>query len=103
MSNAKWASDSESSRATRRNATRDVAFRHEQTLGGIQQETELSELNPIQGWVATPYVSSSRPFCVRFNAGIRQAPYTYAETLDTGPLAKRDPVGSHPRSSANDF
>ncbi len=32
----------------------DVAFQHEQTLGRIQQETKISELNTIHGWASHP-------------------------------------------------
>ncbi len=44
------------------------------------------------GRLASPYLSSSLPFCVRFNVPVT----SYAATLDTGPLAKSYPGGFTP-------
>ena len=44
----------------------------------------ISELNTIQGGIASPCLSSSLPFCVRFNVPVT----SHAATLNTKPLAK---------------
>ncbi len=46
----------------------------------------------IQGGLASPNLSSSLPFWVRFNVPVT----SYAATLDTGPLAKSYQVGFTP-------
>ena len=63
----------------------------------------ISGLHTIQRGTASPYLSSSLPFCVRFNAGLRNWPYTCAATLDTGPLARSYPGGVSSRLSPNHF
>ena len=65
----------------------------------------LSELNTIQGGVASPCLSSSLPFCVRFNRALRLAsqPYSQAATLDTKPLAKSYLGGSRSHWSSTHF
>ncbi len=35
------------------------------------ERNHISELNTIQGGIANPYLSSSLPFCLRFNAELR--------------------------------
>ncbi len=67
-----------------------------------------AELNTIQGGTANPYLSSSLPFCLRFNVELRPhlgggLPYNNAAKLDTGPRAKSYPGGIRPRSSSNHF
>lgn len=58
------------------------------------RKTMISELNLIQGWTASPYLSSSLPFCVRFNQRLRrEMSYTLTATLDTGPVANSYPGG----------
>lgn len=42
-------------------------------LGQIPTGTMISELNTIQGGVASPYLSSSLPFCLRFNVELRRS------------------------------
>jgi len=42
-------------------------------LGQIPTGTKISELNTIQGGVASPYLSSSLPFCLRFNVELRRS------------------------------
>ena len=59
----------------------------------------LSELNTIQGGVASPCLSSSLPFCVRFNVAVTR----HAATLDTEPLAKSYPGGSRTHLFSNHF
>jgi len=59
---------------------------------------------PFRAGQPVPYLSSSLPFCVRFNAGLRrETSYTYAATLDTEPLARSYSGGIHTRSSSNHF
>ncbi|MFN7843398.1 MAG: hypothetical protein ACK5N9_16895, partial [Pirellula sp.] len=41
------------------------------TLWAGSNSYHLSELNTIQGGIASPYLSSSLPFCVRFNQALR--------------------------------
>ena len=41
-------------------------------LGQNPTGTKISELNTIQGGVASPYLSSSLPFCLRFNIELRR-------------------------------
>jgi len=50
-----------------------------------------------------PYLSSSLPFCVRFNQRLRRHRLIRWLPLDTGPLAKSYPGGSSARSSSNHF
>ena len=66
-------------------------------------ETRISGLNTIQGWVASPYLSSSLPFCVRFNVALQLVPYNNAATLDTEPPAKSYSGGSLTHLSLNHF
>lgn len=65
----------------------------------------LSELNTIQGGVASPCLSSSLPFCVRFNRALplEIQPYSQAATLDTKPLAKSYLGGNHSHLPSNHF
>ena len=56
-------------------------------------------LNTIQGWVANPGLSSSLPFCLRFNVAVTR----HAATLDTEPLAKSYSDGCSSRLSSNHF
>ena len=65
----------------------------------------LSELNTIQGGVASPCLSSSLPFCVRFNRALplEIQLYSQAATLDTKPLAKSYLDGSHSHLPSNHF
>ena len=65
----------------------------------------LSELNTIQGGVASPCLSSSLPFCVRFNRALplEIQLYSQAATLDTKPLAKSYLGGSHSHLPSNHF
>ena len=65
----------------------------------------LSELNTIQDGVASPCLSSSLPFCVRFNRALQLAsqPYNQAATLDTKPLAKSYLGGSPSHLSSTHF
>ena len=64
----------------------------------------LSELNTIQGGTASPYLSSSLPFCLRFNMTFRGgAPYSHAAKLDTGLVTSDYPGGIPSRSSSNHF
>jgi len=59
----------------------------------------LSELNTIQGGIASPCLSSSLPFCVRFNVTVTW----YAATLDTGLVANDYPGGSLAHLSSTHF
>lgn len=69
-----------------------------------RQIAKISELNTIQGGTATPYSSSSLPFCVRFNAPLRViARIGTLATLDTEPLARGYSGGIPTRSSSNHF
>jgi len=58
---------------TRRDAATDVAFRHEHTLGRIRQLPRFRSSIPFTAGRPRPVRSSSRPFCVRFNAGFRRS------------------------------
>lgn len=60
---------------------------------------QISGLNTIHGWTASPVHSSSLPFCVRFNAAVTRR----AATLDTGPVANGYPRGVPTRLSTNHF
>ena len=65
---------------------------------------KISGLNTVHGWTASPVLSSSLPFCVRFNVALRGGtPYSHAATLDTGPVASGYPGGSRTRWSTNHF
>jgi hypothetical protein len=64
----------------------------------------LSELNTIQGGVASPCLSSSLPFCPKneipcFNVAVTR----HAATLDTEPPAKSYPGGSRTHLFSNHF
>ena len=72
-------------------------------LGQDPTVTRISELNTIQGGSAKPYLSSSLPFCVRFNVAFRPMPYNNAATLDTEPPAKSYSGGSLTHLSSNHF
>ena len=48
---------------------------------------QISGLDTVYGWTASPVHSSSLPFCVRFNAPVARR----AATLDTGPVASSYP------------
>ena len=65
----------------------------------------LSELNTIQGGVASPCLSSSLPFCVRFNRALplEIQLYSQAATHDTKPLAKSYLGGNHSHLPSNHF
>jgi hypothetical protein len=60
---------------------------------------QISGLNTVYGWTASPVHSSSLPFCVRFNAAVTR----HAATLDTGPVASSYPRGVSTRLSTNHF
>jgi hypothetical protein len=60
---------------------------------------QISGLDTVYGWTASPVHSSSRPFCVRFNAAVTR----HAATLDTGPVASSYPRGVSTRLSTNHF
>ena len=65
---------------------------------------QISGLNTVHGWTASPVHSSSLPFCVRFNVALRGGtPYSHAATLDTGPVASGYPGGIRTRWSTNHF
>ncbi len=72
-------------------------------LGQDPTVKRISELNTIQGGSAKPYLSSSLPFCVRFNVAFRLVPYSNAATLDTEPPAKSYSGGSLTHLSSNHF
>ena len=57
------------------------------------------ELNTVQGWAVSRYLSPSLPFCVSFNASVTR----HAATLDTRPVANSYPGGSHTHLSTNHF
>jgi len=59
----------------------------------------LSELNTVQGSTVSRYLSSSLPFCVRFNVAVTR----HAATLDTEPLAKSYSGGRRTHLSSNHF
>ena len=54
---------------------------------------QISGLNTVHGWTASPVHSSSLPFCVRFNVPVT----SHAATLDTGPVASGYPGGIRSR------
>ncbi len=68
-------------------------------LGQVPTVTTISGLTTIQGWVASPCLSSSLSFCVRFNAAVTR----HAATLDTEPRAKSYSGGSLTHLSSNHF
>ena len=49
-----------------------VAFRHEHTLGRIRQIQRFRSSIPFRAGELSPYLSSSLPFCVRFNQRLRR-------------------------------
>ena len=49
-----------------------VAFRHEHTLGRIRQKQRFRSSIPFRAGELSPYLSSSLPFCVRFNQRLRR-------------------------------
>ena len=57
------------------------------------------ELNTVQGWAVSRYLSSSLPFCVRFNVSVTR----HAATLDTRLVSNSYPSGSHTHLSTNHF
>ena len=75
------------------------------TLWAGSNSYHLSELNTIQGGVASPCLSSSLPFCVRFNRALplEIQLYSQAATHDTKPLAKSYLDGSHSHLPSNHF
>ena len=79
-------------------ATADIAFQHLYALGRFQKIRHFGA-QYHSGRDATPYLSSSLPFCVRFNAPVTRN----AATLDTGPLARSYPGGNPTRLSPNHF
>ena len=64
---------------------------------------KISELMSFTAERPLPVDSPSLPFWVRFKIRLRLTPYTHPATLDTGPLAKSYPCGSHTRLSSNHF
>ena len=60
---------------------------------------QISGLNTVQGSTVSRYLSTSLPFCVRFNVTITR----HAATLDTEPLAKSYSDGNHTRLFSNHF
>ena len=86
------------------NAMIGVAFGHEQTLGRVQQETKISELNTIHGWASHPSPFILATFlCTLQDTTSERSPYTHPATLDTGPVASGYPGGIPTRSSTNHF
>jgi hypothetical protein len=68
--------------------------------GSLARTTTL-----LQGSTASRYLSSSLPFCVRFNQALplEIQPYSQAATHDTKPLAKSYLDGSHSHLPSNHF
>jgi hypothetical protein len=72
---------------------------------------KISELMSFTAERPLPVDSPSLPFWVRFNEPLQMrrqhygftTSYRFAATLDTGPLAKSYPRGSHTRLSSNHF
>ena len=64
---------------------------------------KFSELNTVQGGTASPCLSSSLPFCLRFSQRLRRVPYTLAAKLDTEPAANSYSGGIYPRSFPDHF
>ena len=69
------------------------------TLWAGSDSYNLSELNTVQGSTVNRYLSSSLPFCVRFNVAVTR----HAATLDTEPLAKSYSGGSRTHLFSNHF
>jgi|JI10StandDraft_1071094.scaffolds.fasta_scaffold30244_6 hypothetical protein len=59
----------------------------------------ISELNTVQGSTVSRYLSSSLPFCVRFNVAVTR----HAATFDTGPVANSYPDGNRIQLFSNHF
>lgn len=72
---------------------------------------KISELMSFTAERPLPVDSPSLPFWARFNEPLRRrrqhygftTSYSFAATLDTGPLAKSYPCGSHTRLSSKHF
>jgi hypothetical protein len=60
---------------------------------------QISGLNTVQGSTVSRYLSTSLPFCVRFNVAVT----IHAATLDTGPVANSYSGGSRTHLSSNHF
>jgi hypothetical protein len=60
---------------------------------------QISGLNTVQGSTVSRYLSTSLPFCVRFNVTVTRR----AATLDTEPLAKSYSDWIHTRLFSNHF
>ena len=85
------------------NATNDVAFQHEQTLGRFQQ---LPSFRSSISFRAGQPVPTFHPHYLSVYASTLNfgwSPYINAATLDTEPLARSYSGGILPRSSSNHF
>jgi len=59
-------------------------------------DTKISELNTIQGGRAIPYLSSSLPFCVRFNSDFGETALYAGCNTRYGPVAAATRAEFHP-------
>jgi hypothetical protein len=91
-------------------AARDIAFQHAQTLGKIQQIQNFGahvvhrrEATPGRFTLTTFLGTLQRTTSKRRQDYGFTTSYRFAATLDTGPLAKSYPRGSHTRLSSNHF